>query len=397
MKSIATADRRDTVRHADGDRRRRAVARLRGEGRRASRPVHLRPEREARVPAALPRPDVVERSVLRRAAYELPAGLAAWRSIPRAACGRARRRRRTRPRRPPRSCRRGRTRAPRAPRAAARRGRARSRAGRSTRFSPARWAASDFSRMPPIGSTWPVSVISPVMPTSSATGSPRTSEAIAVAIVTPAEGPSFGTAPAGTWMWTSCVANQSSGKPELRGVRAHPRERRLRRLLHHLAELARDRQLALARIRGRLDEEHVAADGGVGEPGRDAGIGRAPAHLAREPPRPEPRRAAARRRRASSALAPSPPASPPCGRASASRRSRLRTPASRVYSRITSRSTCPRASAAPLEAVRLELLRHEVALARSRASRPRCSPRAGSRPSGRAAARGSCRACSRCR
>ena len=64
--------------------------------------------------------------------------------------------------------------------------------------------------MPPIGSTWPVSVISPVMPTSSATGWSRMSDAIAVAIVTPADGPSFGTAPAGTWMCTSCFANQSS-------------------------------------------------------------------------------------------------------------------------------------------------------------------------------------------
>ena len=32
--------------------------------------------------------------------------------------------------------------------------------------------------------------------------------AIAVAIATPAEGPSFGTAPAGTWMCTSWAANQ---------------------------------------------------------------------------------------------------------------------------------------------------------------------------------------------
>jgi hypothetical protein len=62
---------------------------------------------------------------------------------------------------------------------------------------PARWAASVFSRTPPIGSTWPVKVISPVMATSSATGTPRTSDTIAVAIVIPADGPSFGIAPAG--------------------------------------------------------------------------------------------------------------------------------------------------------------------------------------------------------
>src|SRR5579884_4243050 len=85
--------------------------------------------------------------------------------------------------------------------------------GRITRRRPARCAASAFSRTPPIGSTWPVRVISPVMPTSSATGSPRTREARAVAIVTPADGPSLGTAPAGTWMWTSCVVNQLSSTP----------------------------------------------------------------------------------------------------------------------------------------------------------------------------------------
>ena len=85
--------------------------------------------------------------------------------------------------------------------------------GRMIRFRPARCAARTFSRTPPIGKTCPVSVISPVIPTSSATGMPRTRDAIAVAIVTPADGPSFGTAPAGTWMWTSCFANQSVARP----------------------------------------------------------------------------------------------------------------------------------------------------------------------------------------
>src|SRR5581483_3574178 len=55
--------------------------------------------------------------------------------------------------------------------------------GTRTRRSPARWAASAFSRTPPIGSTWPVRVSSPVMPRSAATGVSRTSDAIAVAIV----------------------------------------------------------------------------------------------------------------------------------------------------------------------------------------------------------------------
>ena len=72
-----------------------------------------------------------------------------------------------------------------------------------------RWAASAFSFRPPIGSTWPVSVTSPVIATSERTGRPESSEASAVTIATPALGPSLGVAPAGTWMWMSCLANQS--------------------------------------------------------------------------------------------------------------------------------------------------------------------------------------------
>ena len=78
---------------------------------------------------------------------------------------------------------------------------------------PLRCAARAFSFSPPIGSTWPVSVISPVMATSSRTGRALMSDTSAVAIVTPALGPSLGIAPAGTWMWMSCSANQSSPSP----------------------------------------------------------------------------------------------------------------------------------------------------------------------------------------
>ena len=46
------------------------------------------------------------------------------------------------------------------------------RAGMITSVSPARWAASSFCFTPPIGSTRPVSVTSPVMPTSDRTGRP---------------------------------------------------------------------------------------------------------------------------------------------------------------------------------------------------------------------------------
>ena len=51
-----------------------------------------------------------------------------------------------------------------------------------------------------IGSTRPLKVISPVIATSARTGVPVIAESIAVAMVTPAEGPSFGTAPSGMWI-----------------------------------------------------------------------------------------------------------------------------------------------------------------------------------------------------
>ncbi len=68
---------------------------------------------------------------------------------------------------------------------------------------PARAAASSFSLSPPIGSTLPRSVSSPVIATSCRTGIPEMSETSAQAMVTPADGPSLGTPPDGTWMWIS--------------------------------------------------------------------------------------------------------------------------------------------------------------------------------------------------
>ena len=106
---------------------------------------------------------------------------------------------------------------------------------------PARCAPSTFSLMPPTGSTLPRRVISPVIATSWRTGRPVSSDASAVAIVTPADGPSFGTAPAGTWMWMSQVLEEVGRDAEALGARADVAERRLRRLLHHVAELAGER------------------------------------------------------------------------------------------------------------------------------------------------------------
>ncbi len=75
-----------------------------------------------------------------------------------------------------------------------------------TSLIPARSAARAFSLSPPIGSTRPRRVISPVIATSRRTGMPVSEEMSAVAIVMPADGPSFGIAPAGTWMWMSYFA-----------------------------------------------------------------------------------------------------------------------------------------------------------------------------------------------
>src|SRR5215475_861862 len=75
--------------------------------------------------------------------------------------------------------------------------------GRITVSIFARRAASTFSLMPPTGNTSPRSVISPVIAILRCTALPVSSDRIAVAIVTPADGPSFGMAPSGTWTWMS--------------------------------------------------------------------------------------------------------------------------------------------------------------------------------------------------
>jgi len=63
-----------------------------------------------------------------------------------------------------------------------------------------------------MGSTRPCSVTSPVIPTTGRTGVSVSSETNAVVIVTPALGPSLGTAPAGTWTWNRPLS-RSAGMP----------------------------------------------------------------------------------------------------------------------------------------------------------------------------------------
>ena len=64
--------------------------------------------------------------------------------------------------------------------------------GRITILAPERCAARILLLSPPIGSTRPRRVISPVIATSLRTGMPVKAETIAVAMVTPADGPSAG-------------------------------------------------------------------------------------------------------------------------------------------------------------------------------------------------------------
>src|SRR5438552_13373048 len=87
------------------------------------------------------------------------------------------------------------------------------RAGTSTFFTPARAAAVSFSLSPPMGSTRPRSVSSPVIATSWRAGRRHNSDASAVAMAIPADGPSLGTAPAGKCRCTSVCVNASSGIP----------------------------------------------------------------------------------------------------------------------------------------------------------------------------------------
>ena len=76
-------------------------------------------------------------------------------------------------------------------------------AGRITVLMPLRLAAMVFSRRPPMGSTRPRRVTSPVMAMPGRTGAPVRAETMAVVMAMPAEGPSLGTAPSGKW---TCIS-----------------------------------------------------------------------------------------------------------------------------------------------------------------------------------------------
>ncbi len=187
---------------------------------------------------------------------------------------------------------------------------------------------------------------------------------MAVAIVTPARGPSLGVAPAGTWMWTVVFSKMAGIEPELLRPRpdvAHPGTRRL---LHHVAELAGQDEVVLAvHLRG-LDLDDVAAGVADDEAGHHADLVLRLELAVVEASRPEvllevfgldddlrlrvARHACAR----------------PCATTLAISRSRFRTPASRVkaWIRRTSASSSKVEVASSVRPCALELLRHEEAL-----------------------------------
>ena len=258
------------------------------------------------------------------------------------------------------------------------------RAGRMNVLMPCRRAASAFSRMPPTGSTRPRSVISPVIATSSRTGwlrdrrhdRGRHRDAGRRTVLRDR---------AGRHVHVQIVVVEEVGRDaELGAVRADVADRRARRLLHHVAELAgEDDVAAAARQQARLDEQHVAAGLGPRDAGGHAGPRRperrlawnrggprysatcsASTRVARRRPGLVGRRGSRRRAAILRATAPI------C-------RSRLRTPASRVYSRddppqriVGDARPRRRAGRAPPAAA------ESGTGARCEASPPRCSRRA---------------------
>ena len=198
------------------------------------------------------------------------------------------------------------------------------RRGAITRAIPARWAASAFSFSPPIGSTWPVSVISPVIAVSSRTGRPRDERRQR------RRHRDAGARPvlrhrARRDVQVEVVRRRTSPRElgRARACAAHPRERGLGGLLHHVAELAGDRQLALARHRASPRRTARRRPTGVhARPVATPGCARAPARLGQEARAAE-QLAHARRGHGHLALraGPRPRGARPCGRP---RRSRAR-------------------------------------------------------------------------
>ena len=144
--------------------------------------------------------------------------------------------------------------------------------GRMMFFTPARCAASTFSLTPPIGSTLPRNVISPVIATSRRTRDARESRHQRRRERDPRRRAVLRDGAFGHVDVHVRLAVEVLRDAELLGLRPHPAERRLRRLLHHVAKLAGERQRALAWHQRGLGHEDLAADLRPGEARGDADL-----------------------------------------------------------------------------------------------------------------------------
>ena len=125
--------------------------------------------------------------------------------------------------------------------------------------------------MPPTGSTRPRRLISPVIAVSLRMVRSVINDVSAMNIATPALGPSFGVAPAGTWTWMSLFSKRLASMPS-----AEARFLTIESAAWALSFITSPSwPVRISRpepgVRRRLDEQDIAADRGPGETGRDAG------------------------------------------------------------------------------------------------------------------------------
>ena len=85
-----------------------------------------------------------------------------------------------------------------------------------------------------------------------------------MAMVMPAEGPSLGVAPSGTWMWMSKSLVRSLATFSSKILARTIAEGRPGRLLHHLAQLSGQDEVALAVDLGGFEGQQFAAEFGPG-------------------------------------------------------------------------------------------------------------------------------------
>ena len=156
---------------------------------------------------------------------------------------------------------------------AGRPGPCRSRRERMIVRMPARYAARILSLMPPTGRTLPAQRdLARSSPRPSGRGSSSRPRTAKTAMVMPADGPVLrDRALRHVDVDVELLVEVRVGVVHLRAA-AHVGDAGAGRLLHHVAERARQRQVALALQQARLDRQDLAARLGPGEPRRDADL-----------------------------------------------------------------------------------------------------------------------------